>query len=981
MRGWTTRLRATVALAALSGAADALAAPVVEILPIGDVPGDGQTLVNIVMVALDDDGAPLSELKLKLDADTGKVGPVSALQPGVYAAVWEPPVVTGTQQATLSARVKVGATSLTPSRTAFVQPPAREPVTLAANPGALVLGADASATLTLSAPDLLGQPAVPGDLEVRVSSGTVSELVPLGGGRLTARYTPPAQNYPHLALFTVSDLRRPGLAPAVLVVPLQGRVAYPVTGPAGATVVLRVGDRDYGPTVLDGSGNGTVAITVSPGETAATQITVSEGVPTETPLDLAVPAFRRLQLAPMVRSIPSSARQEAWIHAVVVTPTGAPDGTAALSLSATAGKVGTPEALGGGVFRAVYRPPDGRIETAATIQASLTGDDLQRDGLEILLTPPPAETLVLSASPATVPADGSAVTVRARALAQGGVPYTGADLFARVTGAPDARAVPAGDGEFTLSLSPSGAGDVVVDAEVVPARSRNAVQHVTVLPDAPVVDGASASLVVRATDGFGAPVAAVPVVLTVTQGSGVAPATVTTDAEGRGIVTLTGLEEGLTVLRATVGGRAGEGAVLRHAVAPEFSWPVRGSGTAAYVGVVEALRATTARLVVAGEGGVGASVAAVPAAPPLASPAPAPPPTAAPAGAAGAMATLTLLLTATEAPPGGEVGLRIAATDAAGLPVPGAMLTVLASGGARPAPVTELGDGLYSTTIAVPRDATGTITVSVLGPAGVVGLADLAVVGAPVKAAKAAKAPKATALPEIDRPFGRLRVSFVGSSYSYRQEPGDDTGALLNTTLGWGGDGTTASPLGAEVAARVLLPMAPYVGLHAQARFTRYSVASDAFNEPIRDTLYAVRTHLVGRGPIRIGRDELSFGARVGFRYDDLITFRGCSDPGCEIRYEPLGLPGLGVGGEVGFEAWKLYGLVAVEGGFANGTAPYALNVDVNLGFQIHKNFFVDAGFGWQRRRLTLEGADSGQVRGRLADDQFLGTVGAGVSF
>ena len=232
-----------------------------------------------------------------------------------------------------------------------------------------------------------------------------------------------------------------------------------------------------------------------------------------------------------------------------------------------------------------------------------------------------------------------------------------------------------------------------------------------------------------------------------------------------------------------------------------------------------------------------------------------------------------------------------------------------------------------------------------------------------------------------DRPFLRMRAGAVFSSYAYTQSPEGDF-ALLPSELSWGGEsGGAATPLGFEVAVRGFVPSVPYIGWNVSYRLARYSVSNSTFDAPAKDSLHNVRAEAVGRVPIKLGDNSMHVGVSAGFRMDDIVTFSGCLDPLCEVIYEPVLLPGLGVGAEVGAEVWKLYGLLSYTQGFAYATVPYANQVDLNLGFQITKNIFVDGGFGFVYRKVTLEGQDSGIARGEIRDRHYLGTVSVGASF
>jgi hypothetical protein len=145
--------------------------------------------------------------------------------------------------------------------------------------------------------------------------------------------------------------------------------------------------------------------------------------------------------------------------------------------------------------------------------------------------------------------------------------------------------------------------------------------------------------------------------------------------------------------------------------------------------------------------------------------------------------------------------------------------------------------------------------------------------------------------------------------------------------------------------------------------------------------LVGAQAGIIGRAPIDVGAARIGIGARAGFRYDDFITFLGCTDPGCSLEYRPLGVPALDAGLDLSLEVSRLFVNVAAHGGFAYATQPYAINVDAEVGVHVIDQLYIDVGFGWQRRTAEVRGKDSGATYGTLTDQQLLGTVGVGVAF
>lgn len=949
------------------------------LLPSGPVLGDGATETVLHAILLTPTGAPALEAKLKASVEGGTAGDVEDLGNGLYklTITADPVQAPGTLTVSLKGRVDaLGPIEIT--RQVPVLPPTSGRIQVTTNMPAITLGQDGYATISFSFPATLGPPPTAEDVLVRTSAGKLSAITPMGAGRFTARFEPPAVNYPHLAVITISDRRDPQAVYGSTVVRLMGKVDYPVTAPAGANVVLRVGGREFGPVTVDATGRGLVPIIVPPGISAATQITANGGDVAEEMIDLRVPPTRRIALFEVPPSIPSDSRVQVPIRVAVDKPDGAPDPSAKVTLTATAGRVSQPTHVGDGVYEATFTPPDGRVEVEATLQASVEGGG-QGDAVEVRLTPPMPASLALSAEPATLEPKATALEVFASLRATDGAGLPGRDVDLSAIGAtPKAALQDVGGGDYRRSFRADGETDVLVRAIARAPVSDNALARVILVPaSSQVAPGGTLPLLVVTADTFGYPVPGWEVVLSIPEGGGTVPARVTTDAHGMATLEVTaGAAPGLLVLHAEAGAAQAEAAVVQAAV--KTVPPLPASGDAKTRAVHNAWTAAQGTLFI--------DRAGVDALPMGAG--------AAPMAAAGPASAISVTATPEGVVAGQDTVLMIEARDADGAPVDGSSIEVFANAGAVPGAVESLGGGRYRATVTAPATLSGPIKVNVVADDGravtVVelspidasgdspwggGVSTQEVASAPAEPAKEDKPPAK----EVERPFLRVRASALFSGYSYEQAPSDDPGPLYPSALGWGFQrGGAAVPFGLDASARLLIPKLPYLGIQGGFRWSRYSVESAAFDNAAVDNLLFARAALVGRYPFQIGRDEISIGARVGFRWDDFISFRGSSEPGSQITYEPVALPGLDVGLELGAEVGKFYVLASGTAGFAYGSIPYAANVDLNLGYNITRFFLIDVGFAYTGRKADLEGGDSGVVRGTLRDRQIMGTVGVG---
>ncbi len=301
------------------------------------------------------------------------------------------------------------------------------------------------------------------------------------------------------------------------------------------------------------SGRATVPVTLGPGDTSATLLSVVDGENIEEPLDLKIPVTPRMQLFPVQQGIPADASLRIPIRVMVRTPTGEPDTSAAVDMKVTAGSIGRPSHEGDGVYVAELIPPadpgKGEIVVTATV-----GDD-QEDDLAIRVVGPRPSSLSLRAEPAVLPKDASTVSVLATLKGPNGAGLEGRSLTLYPTGAKVSGVQDLGGGEYRADLQPLGAGPIellTVAAAPVPG---NPLRRLVVVPQRERVpnDGISGNmLTVIAVDEFGYPVPGVGIQLHVDRGEGSLPSSVTTGEDGTAQVFYTASRApDLVVVRAT----------------------------------------------------------------------------------------------------------------------------------------------------------------------------------------------------------------------------------------------------------------------------------------------------------------------------------------------------------------------------------------------------------------------------------------------
>jgi hypothetical protein len=558
---------------------------VLQLVPIGEVIGDGLTPVTLHLLALDANGQAFQTPELRLQTTGGRISLPEEVSPGVYKVVWIPPAVTQDRMLHINLKGKTLDKKRLKGSWAFpVLAPLAQQVALGANPPQVVLGQDDATTVNI---DLSGGAVgnVEGaDLQLRASTGGLGPFVPLGEGRYTVRYLTPEERYPHYALVTTADRRAPAMTYGSMVIPLVGTIAQPVSGHPDGRVLVRVGEREFGPFELDSRGMGSVDLAVPPGVEQITVISIKDGERLEEQRTLQIPAWKRLLLIPGHRSVPADPGLQVPIRVFVVDSKGRPDGEASPVLTADQGEVSGLVHEGAGIYSGIWTPPASAV--GGTVRLSVQLEALeQEDAVEIDLLPLRPARLVLSTDPEILGEADKEFQLKAQVLDDTGTGLEGRDLSLQTVGSkvlsgPQDQ----GSGNYTAQLTAKGLAAEVLVTVKTPA-SQNPVQQVVVLPTRKRLlnDGLSSTmLTVLTLDEFGYPVTDQEVKVKLVQGDGSVPETARTDSAGIAQVHYTaGRSAAIVQIQVIAGGHTTAVGLLQlpRDSAPDLVLPPSGSQT------------------------------------------------------------------------------------------------------------------------------------------------------------------------------------------------------------------------------------------------------------------------------------------------------------------------------------------------------------------------------------------------------------------
>jgi hypothetical protein len=324
---------------------------------------------------------------------------------------------------------------------------------ITADPPRLVLGRDAGADLRIAAPLELAE------LSVTASAGRVEGLRRLPAGGFTARYVPPPERHPQVAILAAVGRAGEASLDGWLAVPLSGQGDARVKGTPGMDVSLRIGERTFGPARVGADGLAIVPVVVPPG--------VREGHQGFTAVDLRVPETRLVHAALDRPAVAADRAEIVRFYAYVIAPHGAARGGEAPRVEPTRGTVAL-RAREPGAFEGTWTLLPGPAgEEHLTVR--LEGFPPSKLGLAVTaLAGPAAAVAVTFDRPAFVAGRTDEVVVTARAVDAAGNPTTGTVVLAADAGTLSQEEVGPGAVRGVLRLAPQleGRSQVVVRGRI-----------------------------------------------------------------------------------------------------------------------------------------------------------------------------------------------------------------------------------------------------------------------------------------------------------------------------------------------------------------------------------------------------------------------------------------------------------------------------------------------------------------------------------
>lgn len=539
----------------------------VEVLPVGDVVTDGVTPVTVHVLALRSDGTPMDDLSVKIKSkEAVDLGPWTYVGDGIYSFELTPARVDTPSRAFFRLRGRTDDKAFKVDLRGAVPllAPRGGGISMSANPSELLAGERDEATLSIQLAE--GSDLDPETLQIRTSVGEVGEVVAMGGGRYVARLDVQRVRDPGLALITLSDARFPDRRYASLTVPVTVKRDLRLRAPSRSSVIVRVADREFGPAEARGGWAKVPGVVLPPGRSDAVQVTVVEGVPEESEIDLGLKPVRRVLWVPPPSSIPADPTVQASLRVLVVAADGQPDPSANLTVTTDLGEVTQVSHEGGGIYRISLKPARAVTGTTGTVRVEIEGERGQHDEIELATTGVRAASVALEADPDPL-GDTRQATLTAQVFDSAGEPLVGRAVDwnlvgAKAVGAPRVQA----DGRVEQPIQTLG-GPVEAHVTGLTPPSRSPARSVVIIPGRSWIPGdaiSSARLLVIALDGFGYPVADARFGLQVVSGDGTLPAEVVTDARGIGEVFYTaGRSLRLVQVRAHQPGMSGVAAFLQ----------------------------------------------------------------------------------------------------------------------------------------------------------------------------------------------------------------------------------------------------------------------------------------------------------------------------------------------------------------------------------------------------------------------------------
>ena len=293
-----------------------------------------------------------------------------------------------------------------PARADDPPPAAGGALRVAADPPRPVLAGEVTVGLRVSAP-----PDVE-DLSLTASAGRIEGVRRLPGGGFVARYRPPGERVPQVAIVAAMARSGRGVEDGWLAIPMSGRGTARVRGEPGTPVSLRIGDRTFGPQTAGADGFAAIPIVVPPG--------IREGHQGYRPIDLHVPETSLVHAVADRAAVHADREERLRVLAYVVAPHGAARRGDRPVFEPSRGAVAFAEREPGAWVGTWTLPPGPAGEDRLVVR--LPSAQASRTVVRVAALPGPAAVVAVSVDRPELVAGGEGATVLARTLDAAGNP-------------------------------------------------------------------------------------------------------------------------------------------------------------------------------------------------------------------------------------------------------------------------------------------------------------------------------------------------------------------------------------------------------------------------------------------------------------------------------------------------------------------------------------------------------------------------------
>ena len=922
---------------------------------------DGETEITYQFLFLDSNGVPFKGLTGK--TSLGKLrGTIKEGRNGIYTTTFKPEKISAPKEELLTVNLRNASRQLVKKNfNVKLTPTTKRNFESSSSPSEITLGLDDFVTVTVEQTSGTST----SQIDISSSVGTVENIVYLGNGKFSARYTPPSNRpYPHVALFTVTDLEDPKNT-TTFTLDQKGKTNFPVNSLPDSNVILRISDRDFGPIKTDSSGKASIPIVVPPGVNNAKLIVINNGNRTEEPLDLRIPQnVPRINFFPSLSTIPADGNTEVNILVYVSTTTGKPDKNAVLIFKAEQGSASAMKNIGNGMYSVTYTPPlmnKKSLDNIRVVLQSETGDI--SDNLPISLSPTLPEKINLSSASTVIPKNAVSFNVitnlkdsNSQGMMERGIQFT-------ANGAKILQSKELGSGDYTTKFSPTANGPIEITAFVKGSVSSNPPFGIAMLPNHSRLlnDGVSSSLLnFFVYDRYGYPIANQDLELEIVSGDGSLPSKIKTNSSGIGQVSFTaGQTSGVVTIKATSSLHTGEYTLLQLPanVLPELQ-TLPQSQNDIYQRLENDLKKSITSLRIERDGMEGAKIKAN-------------------QNPIGDVEKITIKAEPAQIALGGKVLLKIRLADDAGHGIPGEKLETVASNGTV-GRIQDLGGGQYSVTLSSPETVTDPIQVtintidnSVQETLQLEWVTSQAIEIAPTEEPKEETKEKKPRTPRSgEAPLARISAGYTGGFHHYQQIAANSEQELYREPVTFNSvtEGSKPAPsAGLQLRATGSVPNLKYLGYDINISMDFYSVLLSEFgDEAIKDALSSFDVSALGQYPIDLNGTILTPSLRLGFAQDDLLLFlQDGIDAGQQISlsYEPLWVRSLSTGIGVQVDATSgLFGSFNYDAGL-RGSSLYRSKLVGQIGYNLPGNLFVFAG-----GKSTVRNVDIENVKGKIGE-------------